>query len=232
MGSLWEKASKSWADAASSFSEAVNSDFDEGHTQANAGVGEPFKSQHERVPQLPKVVSFRAKARRNEKGELKVGVFGEDGRLLLTAYSYVQGSRGATIIRTDGKQDRAALSSTGLFEYELRHAGRVFCLSKEKGRKWGGLGHIHRLLEPYGWDYETSFMNLAWTSGKAEVQCDGQTLFRLDRHEYYEMGCESEITVDYAEEYAGDYWPVVLVALSMSGIVDTTNPDDDYISDY
>lgn len=233
MGTLWEKISKSWASTAAPFAEVVNSSFDEtaAQTSANVNVGEPFKSQRAETPQLPRVVSFRTKRRRNESGELKVGVFGEDGHLLLTAYSYVQGSRGATIIREDGKKDRAALSSTGLFEYELRHAGHVFCLSKEKGHKRGGLGHIHRLLEPYGWNYETSFMNLTRANGEAEIECDGLTLFKLNRHEYYEMGCDSEITVDYSRDYAGGYWPVVLTALSMSGIVDTDDPDDDYIPD-
>lgn len=229
MGTFWERLSET-------FGETIGSGLDEFFSHVNASVDtsadEQSKSPHKEAPRLPKVVNFRTKERRNEKCDFKIGVFGEDGHLLLTAYGYAHGSHDATITRSDGKKDSADLSSTGLFEYELEHAGQVFRLSREKGRKLGKLGHIHRLLEPYGWNYETSFMNLSWINGKAEVQCDGRTLFRLDRHEYYEMGCESEITVEYAEEYKESYWPVVLVALSMSGIVDTTDPDDDYVSDY
>lgn len=228
-----DEAAKSWANTASAFAETLGSGFDDIHAQtyASTSVSESSKSQREEAPCLPKVVSFRTKERRSEKSDFKVGVFGEDGHLLLTAYSYAHGSCEATIARADGEKDSACLSSTGLFEYELEHVGRIFRLSKEKGRRQGKLGHIHRILEPYGWDYETSFINLTWINGKAEVQCGGQTLFRLDRHEYYKMGCESEITVDYVEGHMEDYWPVVLAALSMSGIVDTTDPDNDYIYD-
>lgn len=249
MDAFWEKLSKifgepsdifgedekSWANATATFGKTIGSSFDEFFSRVNAGINS--SSDEQRRPQqrdpsrLPKVVSLRTKKRHSEKCDFKVGAFGENGHLLPTAYSYAHGSRNAAITRADGEKDSASLSSTGLFEYELEHAGRIFRLSKEKGHRPGKLGHIHRILEPYGWNYETSFINLTWINGKAEVQCDGQTLFRLDRHEYYEMGCESEITVDYAEEYIEDYWPVVLVALSMSGIVDTTDPDDDRIYD-
>lgn len=228
-----DEAAKSWANAASAFAEALGSGFDDIHAQAHASasVNESSKSQREEAPCLPKVVSFRTKERRSEKSDFKVGVFGEDGHLLLTAYSYAHGSCEAAITRADGEKDSAEFSSTGLFEYELRHSGQIFRLSKEKGHMRGRLGRIHRILEPYGWNYETSFINLSWINGEAEVQFDGKTLFRLNRHEFSKQGCESEITVDYAEDYTEDYWPVVLVALSMSGVVDTTDPDDDRIYD-
>ena len=225
------KAVKSMTDSATGLFDTIGSDLREAtRTWASSSVESSSKA-HVDSPRLPKVVSFRTKHRRSERSEFTVGVFGEDGTLLLVAHIYARGSKEATITRADGKQDSAKLYSTGFSECELRHAGSLVRLSKESGRRRGKIGHIHRLIEPYGWSYETSIKDLGWFHGRAEIMHGDRTLLELDSHEYDQMGCDSEITVDYAVDSINDYWAVVLVGLSMSGIVDTSDPSDDYFCD-
>lgn len=92
-----DKAVKSVADSATELFDAVGSNPREAAKAWASSPVEPSSKARVDSPQLPKVASFRTKHRRSERSEFTVGVFGEDGTLLLVAHSYARGSKEATI---------------------------------------------------------------------------------------------------------------------------------------
>ncbi len=221
-----DKAVKSMTDSATGLFDAIGSNLREA---ARTWASTPTESSPKACadpPHLPKVVSFRTKHRRSERSEFTVDVFGEDGtscssRTAMRAAQKKQPLQAQTASKIVQSSTQRAFQSAS-----LGTPGRSCAFQKRAADDEAKIGHIHRIIEPYGRSYETSINDLSWFHGRAEIMHGDRTLFELDSHGYDQMGC-----VDYVVNSITDYWTVILAGLSMSGIVDTSDPSDDYFYD-